>query len=96
MLAVCEWLHKNAQVDHVGLVYNIQSSEGTVESLAESLDLMKPHLFSINIGDVDKQILSTVFASGHEGPIGILVDGRDANRELQLRRNIGALQKRLP
>jgi sugar phosphate isomerase/epimerase len=111
MVAVCRWLEKNAEGDHVGIVYNFHHGHGHIADFAESLDLMKPHLLCLNLngmsdgakpkilpigqGQHDRRMLEIVRKSGYRGPIGILDHRGELDAEESLRQNLEGLKEML-
>ena len=59
MASVCEFLRKNHQADHVGIVYNLHHGHGHIDDFAAVLARMKPFLLCLNLNgmtrDGDKQ-----------------------------------------
>ena len=59
MVAVCEYLRRNHQADHVGIVYNLHHGHGHLDDLPDFLEQMKPYLLCFNLNgmtrDGDKQ-----------------------------------------
>ncbi len=59
LVAVCEYLHRNHDARHVGIVYNFHHAHGHIGDFAASLAMMKSHLLCLNINgmvrDGDKQ-----------------------------------------
>jgi hypothetical protein len=49
LVAVCEYLHKQLQADHVGIVYNFHHGHGHIDDFAESLAIMQPYLLCLNL-----------------------------------------------
>lgn len=99
MVAVCKRLREQGH-EHVGIVYNWHHGHEHIEDWADSLELMKPYLLCLNLngmntgaqpkilpiglGEHDLAMLTTVVASGYDGPIGILNHTQlDAGHRLQ-------------
>ncbi len=111
MVAVCQWLRKNANADHVGIVYNFHHGHGHINDFAESLKVMKPHLLCLNLngmndganpkilpigqGQHEKRMLQIVLDSGYTGPIGILDHRGAIDAEKSLSENLDGLKKLL-
>lgn len=111
MVAVCEWVRKNANSDHVGIVYNFHHGHGHINDFAKSLKVMKPHLLCLNLngmndganpkilpigqGQHEKRMLQIVLDSGYTGPIGILDHRGDVDAEKSLNENLNGLKKLL-
>jgi len=88
LVAVCEWLRKEAKTDQVGIIYNFHHGHGHIDDFDDSLDQMTPYLFCLNIngmnngakpkilslgkGQHEQQMLRIVRHSGYTGPVGIL------------------------
>lgn len=112
LVAVCQWLRKQAQADHVGIVYNLHHGHGHIEDFAESLALMKPYLICLNLngmntgakpkilalgqGEHDQELLAIIAKSGYRGPIGILDHRGNVDAEQSLQENLEGLKKLLP
>jgi len=112
LVAVCRWLHENADADHVGIVYNLHHGHGHINDFAESLASMKPYLLCLNLngmndgaqpkilpigrGEHDKRLLGLIVESGYRGPIGILDHRGDLDAEQSLRENLDGLDALLP
>jgi sugar phosphate isomerase/epimerase len=111
MVAVCRWLQRNAEGDHVGIVYNFHHGHGHIADFAESLELMKPHLLCLNLngmndgakpkilpigqGEHDQRMLRIVRRSGYRGPIGILDHRGELDAEKSLGENLDGLKQML-
>ncbi len=111
MVAVCQWLRKNADADHVGIVYNFHHGHGHINDFAESLKVMKPHLLCLNLngmndganpkilpigqGQHEKRMIQIVLDSGYQGPIGILDHRGTVDAEKSLSQNLEGLKKLL-
>lgn len=111
MVAVCQWLRKNCDADHVGIVYNFHHGHGHINDFAEVLDVMKPHLLCLNLngmndganpkilpigrGQHEKRMIQTVIDSGYKGPIGILDHRGIVDAEESLSENLEGLKKLL-
>ena len=108
LAAVCKWLRKNANADHVGIVYNFHHGHGHIDDFAESLDLMKPYLLCLNLngmndgakpkilsigkGKHERKMMRTIRKSGYNGPIGILDHRSDQDTEKVLKENLDGLK----
>ncbi len=108
MVAVCEWLRKNAHADHVGIVYNFHHGHDHIDDFASELKRMQPYLLCLNIngmndraepkilgigkGQHEATMLQTVLASGYQGPIGILDHRPELDAEESLRENLDGLE----
>lgn len=108
MVAVCQWLRKHAQADHVGIVYNFHHGHGHIGDFSESLELMKPFLLCLNLngmnddakpkilplgsGKHESRMLRIVQESGYQGPIGILDHRNELDAEKSLRENLEGLR----
>ena len=106
LVAVCQELKRRGH-DHVGIVYNWHHGHGHIEDWEESLALMKPYLFCLNLngmntdakpkilslgkGQHDLVMLRTLIKSGYNGPIGIIDHRIDLDSEVALQRNLDGL-----
>lgn len=54
MAAVCDYLRKNQQADHVGIVYNLHHGHGHVDDFAAALARMKPYLWCLNLNGMTR------------------------------------------
>jgi sugar phosphate isomerase/epimerase len=111
LVAVCKWLRKAGNAEHVGIVYNFHHAHDHIHDFAKSLDLMKPYLLCLNLngmneggepkilplgaGRHEKAMLRAVLQSGYQGPIGILDHRSEMDAEESLRQNLDGLKKLL-
>jgi len=111
MVAVCQWLQRNAEADHVGIVYNFHHAHDDINDFANSLDVMKPYLLCLNLngmndganpkilpigqGQHEKRMIQTVLDGGYQGPIGILDHRGAIDAEKSLSENLEGLKKLL-
>jgi hypothetical protein len=111
MVAVCQWLRKNAGADNVGIVYNLHHGHGHIDDFAESLAAMKPYLLCLNLngmndgaipkilplgqGRHEKDMMRIIARSGYRGPIGILDHRSQLDAEESLRENLDGLKRLL-
>ncbi len=109
MVAVCQWLRKNAKADHVGLVYNFHHGHGHIKNFSALLSKMKPYLLCVNLNGMNPQakpkilplgkgkheveMMRALTQSGYKGPIGILDHRSNLDAEKSLRQNLDGLQK---
>ena len=109
LLAVAKWLRRNAQADHVGIVYNFHHGHGHIADFAESLAAMKPYLLCINLngmnqnadpkilpigsGQHEQAMMEAIRQSGYAGPIGILGHRADVDAEVSLRQNLEGMKQ---
>ena len=109
LVAVCEYLRRGPDADHVGIVYNFHHAHDRIENFSEALEPMVPLLLCLNlngmndnaqpkilpIGDGlhDHDMLKAVLASGYEGPIGILDHQETRDTEECLRENLDGLAR---
>jgi sugar phosphate isomerase/epimerase len=107
LVAVVKWLRENADADHVGIVYNLHHGHDHIADFADSLALMQPYLFCLNLngmndgvnpkilpigqGRHDAAMFKTIRDSGYAGPIGILDHRSDIDAEEALRANLDGL-----
>ncbi len=102
LVAVCEYLRKHHDAQHVGIVYNLHHGHGHIKDFADSLKLMQPYLLCLNVngmkdeahkilpvgsGEHDVTMFKTILASGYSGPIGIL-NHTDLDAEVRLKENL--------
>jgi hypothetical protein len=109
MVAVCQWLRKNADGAHVGVVYNFHHGHSDIERFPELFALMKPFLLCVNLngmndgakpkilsvgqGQHERDMLRTIVACGYKGPIGILDHRPETDAEESLRQNLEGLRR---
>ena len=94
--------------DDVGIVYNFHHAHHRVDDFKQLLDLMMPHLFTVNLngmkiggpkimdvgsGDHEALMIKTLLESDFEGTVGILDHVGDEDAEKVLRRNLEGLEK---
>jgi hypothetical protein len=53
MVAVCEYLKREHQVNNVGIVYNLHHGHGHLERLSAAFAQMLPHLICVNLNGMD-------------------------------------------
>jgi len=94
---------------NVGLVYNQHHGHAHVGRWRELLEVMRPHLYALNLdgmfadgektgrkiaplgqGELDRELLRTIVASGYRGPFGIL-NHTQHDAEDRLRDNLAGL-----
>lgn len=108
LVAVVKWLRENSNADHVGIVYNLHHGHDHIADFADSLALMQPYLFCLNLngmndganpkilpigqGPHDAAMFKTIRDSGYAGPIGILDHRSDIDAEEALRANLDGLK----
>ena len=104
MLAVCRWLHQNADAKHVGIVYNFHHGHQHIPNFSERFTPLKPYLLCVNIngmnqnaepkilgvgkGQHERTLFQAVRESGYQGPIGILDHRDQLDAEVSLTENI--------
>lgn len=109
LVAVCEYLRKTRQADHVGIVYNFHHGHDQIGRMKDALELMTPYLLCLNLngmndtpepkilplgqGKHDKRLLDLVAASDYKGPIGILDHRPEIDAEIALRQNLEGLRQ---
>lgn len=54
MVAVCEYLRKQHEADHVGIVYNLHHGHQHLGRFADRLQQMKPYLLCLNLNGMTK------------------------------------------
>lgn len=108
MVAVCQWLRKHEEADHVGIVYNFHHGHEHMDRFDSVLSLMLPYLHCLNLngmnddanpkilpigqGAHEKDMLKRIVAIGYEGPIGILDHRSELDAEESLRQNLTGLK----
>lgn len=108
LVAVARRLREAAEVDHVGVVYNLHHGHGHIDDFAEVLAAMKPYLFCLNLngmndgakpkilpigrGEHDRKILEVILRSGYRGPIGVLDHRSELDAEQSLKENLAGLE----
>ncbi|MEC9147539.1 MAG: TIM barrel protein [Planctomycetota bacterium] len=108
MVAVCQWLRKHEEADHVGIVYNFHHGHEHMDRFDSVLSLMLPYLHCLNLngmnddanpkilpigqGTHEKDMLKRIVAIGYEGPIGILDHRSELDAEESLRQNLTGLK----
>ncbi|MEO2025365.1 MAG: hypothetical protein ABGZ23_05715 [Fuerstiella sp.] len=53
LVAVCEYLRKHHDADHVGIVYNFHHGHEHMAAFSDHLQTMKPYLLCLNINGMD-------------------------------------------
>ncbi|MEM7698330.1 MAG: hypothetical protein AAF236_08005 [Verrucomicrobiota bacterium] len=110
LVAVCEALRKKGH-QHVGIVYNWHHAHASIDSWESDLELLIPWLLCLNLngmnsepdpkilvlgeGEHEATMLSTLIASGYEGPIGILDHQRERDTRAVLTENLAGLDQLL-
>ena len=95
LVAVVEWLRKETNAEHVGIVYNLHHGHDHLHRFAEGIELMEPYLLCLNLngmnrrpdpkilaigqGARDQEWFKDLVESGYNGPIGIL--GHQSERD---------------
>ncbi len=108
LIAVCEWLRKNENAKHVGIVYNLHHAHNHIADFESVLKKLKPYLLCLNIngmndnakpkivalakGQHDLALLRAIQRSGYGGPIGILDHRPELDAEKSLAENLNGLQ----
>ncbi len=108
LVAVCQWLRKNAAADHVGIVYNLHHGHEHIQDFDECLAALKPYLLCLNLngmndgakpkivrlgqGQHEKTMMESILKSGYQGPIGILGHTSGEDIEVVLRENLEGMQ----
>ena len=111
LVAVCRYLRREHDADHVGIVYNLHHGHGHIDDFAQVLALLRPYLLCLNLngmnsgarpkilqlgqGEHDLELLQAIARSGYDGPIGILGHTQD-DVELRLRDNLDGLEWLVP
>jgi hypothetical protein len=111
LVAVCRWFRDRAGANHVGIVYNFHHGHGHIQDFAESLALMKPYLFCLNLNGMNDNaqpkilplgqgrrelaMMKQIIDSGYCGPIGILDHRGDTDAEQSLQENLAGLRQLL-
>ncbi|QDT97608.1 DUF6797 domain-containing protein [Gimesia aquarii] len=55
LVAVCEYLKKHHDAQHVGIVYNQHHAHSRIDDFAKILALMKPHLLCLNLNGMTRE-----------------------------------------
>jgi sugar phosphate isomerase/epimerase len=108
LVAVVQWLRKNADAAHVGIVYNFHHAHEHIHDFADVLSKMQPYLICLNLngmndgaqpmilpigqGQHERRMIQTILDSGYRGPIGILDHRAEVDAEQSLRQNLDGLQ----
>lgn len=108
LVAVCKFLRKNHDAQHVGIVYNFHHAHDHIDDFAQSLQIIRPYLLCLNLngmndnaqpkivplgkGKHEKKMLQIVLESGYRGPIGIIDHRSDVDAEQSLRENLEGLR----
>ncbi len=111
LVAVCSWLRKNAQADHVGIVYNFHHGHDHMHDFEKSLAMMKPYLLCINLngmndganpkilplgkGRHEQAMMQVILSSGYNGPIAILDHRGNVDAVKCLSENLGGMKSLL-
>lgn len=106
LVAVCKRLREKGY-GHVGIVYNWHHAHEHIEDWAESLALMKPYLWCLNLngmnnkaqpkivplaqGQHELEMLKTLVESGYQGPVGILDHQNQLDAKESLQDNLKGL-----
>lgn len=109
LVAVIEWLRKETDAEHVGIVYNLHHGHDHLDRFAEGIELMKPYLLCLNLngmnrepdpkilaigqGSRDQEWFQALVKSGYNGPIGILGHQSDRDARECLEENLVGLKK---
>lgn len=109
LVAVIEWLSKETDAEHVGIVYNLHHGHDHLDRFAEGIELMKPYLLCLNLngmnrepdpkilaigqGSRDQEWFQALVKSGYNGPIGILGHQSDRDARECLEENLVGLKK---
>ena len=59
LVAVCKFLRRESDAEHVGIVYNFHHGHGHIDRFESVLKLMKPHLLCLNLNGMTDAALST-------------------------------------
>ena len=106
LVAVCKKLHQQGH-ENVGIVYNWHHGHEHIGDWAESLALMKPFFYCLNLngmnpnaepkilalgtGKHEAAMLKTLIESGYDGPIGILDHQNQLDSKIALQANLEGL-----
>ena len=109
LVAVIEWLRKETDAEHVGIVYNLHHGHDHLDRFAEGIELMKPYLLCLNLngmnrepdpkilaigqGSRDQEWFQALVKSGYNGPIGILGHQSDRDARECLEEDLVGLKK---
>ncbi|MEM7235938.1 MAG: LamG-like jellyroll fold domain-containing protein, partial [Planctomycetota bacterium] len=111
LVAVCEYLRRVHDANHVGIVYNLHHGHGHIDDFSEVLEEMSPYLLCLNLngmvrgaspkilqlgqGEHELGLLRKIVSSSYRGPIGVIGHTQD-DVELRLRDNLEGLDWLLP
>ena len=112
MAAVCQWLHQNANAQHVGIVYNFHHGHAHIQDFQQHWAVMQPYILCVNIngmnrneqpkilpvgqGEFEQAMFDIIRRSGYVGPIGILDHQETVDAEESLRQNLEGIKKLAP
>lgn len=112
LVAVCEYLRRHHQADHVGIVYNFHHAHEHIDDFPQVLAQMLPYLICLNLngmnpgaqpkilpigqGQHERAMIKAVIDSGYSGPIGIIDHREEIDAEQSLRENLDGLKKIVP
>lgn len=54
LVAVCQYLRKIHQADHVGIVYNLHHGHGQIDHFKEAIEQMLPYLLCVNLNGMTR------------------------------------------
>lgn len=106
LVAVCEFLRRETDATHVGIVYNFHHGHEHLDRFPGAFNAMVPHLVCVNLngmrvggpkilpigqGTDDGKWLAMIRDSGYRGPIGILDHRSELDAEESLAQNLEGL-----
>ncbi len=110
MIAMAQWLRKQADTKSVGIVYNFHHGHEHFGQFPAAFQQMLPYLTCVNLngmtiggekilplgrGQEDRRVLEMIRDSGYCGPLGILDHRPEIDAEQSLRENLDGLKKLL-
>ena len=90
LTAVCRYLRKHHNADHVGIVYNFHHGHDHMQNFAVNLETMKPYLLCLNINGMDDA--ATVAAGSNKIlPVGSGKHERDLLKQVKASGYVGPI-----
>ncbi|MGF1584004.1 MAG: sugar phosphate isomerase/epimerase family protein [Bacteroidales bacterium] len=98
---------ENLGRDSIGIVYNFHHAHHQIDNFAGNLEVMMPWLYTVNIngmradgprildvgkGDMERDMIKTLIASGFDGTVGILGHTEGEDIKIVLERNLNGLK----
>lgn len=108
LVAVCEYIRREFQAEHVGIIYNFHHGHDRIEAFQKDLAMMKEYLLCLNLngmnpgaapkilrigrGSHESEMIRAILKSGYSGPIGIIDHESSEDTEVVLRENLAGLE----